>query len=84
MKRLCLALTALASVITGHLFVIEAWPLLASCVVGIGVGMAAGLTSAALVVAADLPPFIATLGVMGITRGAGFLITEETRGRDGK
>jgi ribose transport system permease protein len=67
---------ALASVITGHLFVIEAWPLLPSCVIGIGVGIAAGMTSAALVVAADLPPFIATLGVMGITRGAGFLITQ--------
>jgi ribose transport system permease protein len=32
--------------------------------------------AAALVVGAHLPPFIATLGVMGITRGAAFLITE--------
>jgi len=40
------------------------------------VGVVSGALSAALVVAARLPPFIATLGVMGITRGAAFLITE--------
>ena len=38
--------------------------------------LAAGLLSAALVVLVRLPPFIATLGVMGITRGAAFIITE--------
>jgi len=70
------AVIALASVITGHLFVIENAPLWAACVAGITVGLAAGAVSAALVVLANLPPFIATLGVMGIARGAGFLITE--------
>jgi len=40
------------------------------------VGLASGLLSAALVILARLPPFIATLGVMGITRGAAFIITE--------
>ena len=70
------AVIALASVITGHLFVIEDWPLWAACGVGLGTGVAAGGLAAALVVGAHLPPFIATLGVMGITRGAAFLITE--------
>jgi ribose/xylose/arabinose/galactoside ABC-type transport system permease subunit len=42
----------------------------------LGAGMAAGLLSALLVVAIKLPPFIATLGVMGITRGLAFIITE--------
>ena len=70
------AVIALASVTTGHLFIIEGWPLIAACAAGLGIGIAWGATAAALVVAAQLPPFIATLGVMGITRGAAFLITE--------
>src|SRR5712691_644265 len=41
-----------------------------------GVVAACGLASAALVVLVRLPPFIATLGVMGIARGAAFIITE--------
>ena len=44
--------------------------------VGVLVGLAAGLVSAALVVLVKLPPFIATLGVMGIARGTAFIITE--------
>ena len=70
------AVIALASVITGHVFVIENWPLWAACGAGLGIGFAAGALAALLVVGAHLPPFIATLGVMGITRGAAFLITE--------
>ena len=70
------SMIALSSVITGHLFVLEVWPLWSACAAGIAVGFAAGALSGALIVWADLPPFIATLGVMGITRGAAFLITE--------
>jgi len=70
------AVIALASVITGHLFVIEGWPLWFACAAGLAVGVASGAAAAALVVMANLPPFIATLGVMGVTRGAAFLITE--------
>jgi len=43
---------------------------------GVLVGLASGLFTAALIVLARLPPFIATLGVMGITRGIAFIITE--------
>ncbi len=39
-------------------------------------GLAAGLVTSLLVVVVRLPPFIATLGVMGITRGLAFIITE--------
>ena len=70
------AVIALASVLTGHLFVIEELRLWVACCAGIGVGVACGILAAALVVLARLPPFIATLGVMGIARGAAFLITE--------
>ncbi len=67
---------ALASVITGHLFVEAGWPLWSAAAAGVGVGVLSGLTAAVLVVAVRLPPFIATLGVMGIARGVAFLITE--------
>jgi ribose/xylose/arabinose/galactoside ABC-type transport system permease subunit len=70
------AVIALASVIAGHLFTVEAWPLWAAMLCGVGTGVVTGGLSAALIVAARLPPFIATLGVMGIARGAAFLITE--------
>lgn len=70
------AVIALAGVVTGHLFVIDQWGLAASAGAGILVGVAAGLLTSALVVIVKLPPFIATLGVMGITRGLAFIITE--------
>jgi ribose transport system permease protein len=70
------AVIALASVVTGHVFVISGAPLWVACSAGIGIGALCGLLAAALVVAARLPPFIATLGVMGIARGTAFLITE--------
>ena len=70
------AVIALASVITGHLFTIEGWPLWLAVAAGLLSGAATGALAAALIVPARLPPFIATLGVMGIARGAAFLITE--------
>jgi len=70
------AVIALASVIVGQLFVVEQWPLGSSLVAGLSIGAAAGLLTSLLVVTVKLPPFIATLGVMGITRGVAFIITE--------
>jgi ribose/xylose/arabinose/galactoside ABC-type transport system permease subunit len=70
------AVIALAGVVAGGLFVEGHWSLAASAVAGLGAGVACGVVSAGLVVIARLPPFIATLGVMGIARGAAFIITE--------
>ena len=70
------AVIALASVIAGHLFTVEEWPLWAAMLCGVATGVTTGALSAGLIVLARLPPFIATLGVMGIARGAAFLITE--------
>ena len=67
---------ALTTVITGFLFVEHGWPLWSASAVGLLVGIAAGFISAWLIVRARLPPFIATLGVMGIWRGAAYIITE--------
>jgi ribose/xylose/arabinose/galactoside ABC-type transport system permease subunit len=70
------AIIALAGVVMGYLFVNAQMGLAVSLIAGLGVGVAFGLVSAGLVVTIGLPPFIATLGVMGITRGLAFIITE--------
>lgn len=70
------ALIALASVVTGQLFVVSGWPLALACAAGLGVGLLSGALAALLVVRVGLPPFIATLGLMGIGRGLAFVVTE--------
>ena len=70
------AVMALAGVVGSQLFVVRGWALAPAMVTGLLVGLASGLFTAALVVTVRLPPFIATLGVMGITRGMAFIITE--------
>jgi ribose transport system permease protein len=70
------AVIGLTSVVVGYCFVEAQWSLPMSAVAGLGVGLAAGLVSSWLVVRVKLPPFIATLGVMGIFRGMGFIITK--------
>ena len=70
------AVMALAGVVGANLFVVHGWSLGSSMTLGVLVGLVSGLVSAGLIVIVRLPPFIATLGVMGITRGAAFIITQ--------
>jgi len=70
------AVMALAGVVAGQLFTIRGYPLSVGVAAGLAVGLLTGMLSAVLVVLVRLPPFIATLGVMGITRGIAFIITE--------
>jgi ribose/xylose/arabinose/galactoside ABC-type transport system permease subunit len=70
------AVIALSGVVTGHLFVASGLPLGTSIAAGLLVGLASGLVTALLIVKVRLPPFIATLGMMGIVRGIAFIITE--------
>jgi ribose transport system permease protein len=70
------AVMALAGVVGAQLFVVQGWPLAPAMTAGVMVGLLSGLLTAALIVIVNLPPFIATLGVMGITRGIAFIITE--------
>jgi len=70
------AVIALSGVVTGHFYVVDSWPLAPSLAAGLLIGVASGLLTSLLVVIVKLPPFIATLGVMGITRGVAFIITE--------
>ena len=67
---------ALASVVCAYLFVEAGWPLGPSMLSALLVGIGAGALSSVLIVLVRLPPFIATLGVMGITRGIAFIVTE--------
>jgi ribose/xylose/arabinose/galactoside ABC-type transport system permease subunit len=70
------AVIALAGVVAGHQIVVQDWPLWSSILAGLSVGVISGLVTSLLIVNIKLPPFIATLGVMGITRGIAFIITE--------
>jgi ribose transport system permease protein len=70
------AVIGMTTVIVGYLFVEAGWPLWAGATAGLAMGMVAGLMSSWLVVRVKLPPFIATLGVMGILRGIAFIVTE--------
>jgi ribose transport system permease protein len=70
------AVIALSGVVTGYHFVAHDWPIVPSIASGLAVGVLSGLLTSLLVVTVKLPPFIATLGVMGITRGIAFIITE--------
>src|SRR5438876_3818906 len=70
------AVIALSGVVAGELFVEGHWSLAASALAGLLAGFGCGLLSAVLVVLVRLQPFIATLGVMGIARGAAFIITK--------
>ena len=70
------AVIALAGVVAGSLYVEGHWSLTTGAAAGMLAGLGCGLLSAVLVVLVRLPPFIATLGVMGIARGTAFIITE--------
>ncbi|GIW45422.1 MAG: monosaccharide-transporting ATPase [Candidatus Binatia bacterium] len=70
------AVMALASVVAGHLLTVAAWPWGAAAVASLAVGTTCGIVAAVLVTAFRLPPFVATLGVMGVARGSAFLMTE--------
>jgi ribose transport system permease protein len=51
-------------------------PIAFSILAGVGVGMAAGLITGTMITRVGINPFIATLGMMSIARGAGYAITE--------
>jgi ribose transport system permease protein len=70
------AVIALSSVVTGYTVVALDWAIAPSIAAGLSMGLLSGLVTSILIVAIKLPPFIATLGVMGITRGIAFIITE--------
>lgn len=51
-------------------------PLPLALVIGLGVGLLSGVTNGLLITIGRLPPFIATLGMMSVARGAALMFTE--------
>ena len=65
----------LAGAVTAQLLV-AGWPVVVAIAVGVAIGTALGLANGLLVTRAKLPPFIATLGMLGIARGVVLVITD--------
>jgi ribose transport system permease protein len=51
-------------------------PLPLALIVGVGAGLLCGLVNGLLITVGRLPPFIATLGMMSVARGAALMFTE--------
>lgn len=66
------SIVAISSVISA---MSQAFGLLLSCLMGLGIGVAFGFLNGVLVTKGKLPPFIATLGTMGIARGVALTVT---------
>ena len=52
------------------------WPLGAAILAGLGIGALCGFVSGLLITKGRLPPFIATLGMMSVARGAALVFTD--------
>ena len=66
---------ALTGCVTAQLLV-HGWPVATAIVVGLLVGAGLGVFNGVLVARAKLPPFIVTLGMLGIARGVVLVITD--------
>lgn len=69
------SLVALAGVITGVVLQRD-MPVAVAVVAGLGAAMAAGAINGAMIAHFMLPPFIATLGMMSVARGAALLLSD--------
>jgi ribose transport system permease protein len=65
----------LSGAVTAQLLV-AGWPIPVAMLIGVALGAALGVINGLLVTRAKLPPFIATLGMLGISRGAVLVITD--------
>jgi ribose transport system permease protein len=69
------SIVALSGVVLGTLLQ-DGYPLPVALIVGLGVGTMCGLVNGSLVSWGRLPPFIVTLGMMSVARGAALVFTE--------
>ena len=72
------SVVALTSVMVGLTMVRANLPILASITIGILTGVVIGFINGLLIVKTKVPPFIITLGMMGLARGAALVITKGT------
>jgi ribose/xylose/arabinose/galactoside ABC-type transport system permease subunit len=54
----------------------DGWPLLVALAAGLSTGLALGFLNGLLITRGNLPPFIATLGMMSVARGAALMFTD--------
>ncbi|MGQ9461519.1 MAG: ABC transporter permease [Candidatus Fervidibacter sp.] len=66
---------ALVGVMTAHFLAAEK-PIILSTLVGLLVGMGCGFVNGFLVTKGRIPPFIATLGMMGVARGLALVLSK--------
>lgn len=69
------SLVALSGVVTAMVLRAD-YPLAVGLLAGLGAGTAAGVVNGALVTYGKLPPFIATLGMMSVARGAALVLSD--------
>ena len=69
------SVAALSGVVASLLMVDAGWPVVPACIVGTLVGSVCGLVSGAIWAKGKIPPFIATLGMMMVARGATLLVS---------
>lgn len=70
------SVVALASVVVGYVMVNWQLPLAVGILAGLLVGMLVGALNGLLTIKTRVPPFIITLGMMGVARGAALVITK--------
>ena len=68
-------IVGLAGVVTTLLIANFGVPIGAACLAGVAVGLLCGIVNGGLVVTINMPPFIATLGTMSVTRGLALVLT---------
>jgi ribose/xylose/arabinose/galactoside ABC-type transport system permease subunit len=70
------SVVAITSVMVGLSMVRASMPIWVSIAIGIMTGMLIGFINGMLIVKTKVPPFIITLGMMGLARGAALVITK--------
>ena len=76
------SVVGLSGVVATLLMASFGWPVGLAVLGGVGVGAAAGVVNGLLVTSVKIPPFIATLGMMSIARGAALVLTGGTAVHD--
>lgn len=69
------SILALSAVVIGALIQVDVDPVLATAA-GLATGTLAGFVNGVVITRGNIPPFIATLGMLGIARGLALVITE--------
>lgn len=70
------AVMAFCAAVLGVLMVDWDWPFWASILACLGAGLISGLVNGTVIVAAGIPSFIVTLGMLEIARGGAYLVTD--------